>query len=49
LLGHGATVAWASDYLLERNWIQVCLMGGYDADMLRRLPRLLEEAVAVRA
>jgi aspartate aminotransferase-like enzyme len=49
LLGHGATVAWASDYLLERNWIQVCLMGAYDADMLRRLPGLLEEAVAVRA
>ena len=40
----GFLVSWASAYLRERNWIQVCLMGevGRDAlpPLLRELPRV---------
>jgi aspartate aminotransferase-like enzyme len=41
----GYEVAWRSGYLVERNWIQVALMGDYDRAALRRLPA----AVALQA
>ncbi len=34
----GCEVAWRSAYLVERNWIQVALMGDYDRGALRGLP-----------
>ena len=41
----GYEIAWRSAYLVERNWIQVALMGDYDRAALRRLPA----AVALQA
>jgi len=41
----GCEVAWRSAYLVERNWIQVALMGEYDRAALRGLPA----AVALQA
>jgi aspartate aminotransferase-like enzyme len=35
-----------SRYLVARNWLQVALMGGYDAAALRRLPAALAQAIA---
>ena len=34
----GYEIAWRSAYLVERNWIQVALMGDYDRAALRGLP-----------
>ena len=34
LAADGFLLAYRSDYLLERNWLQVCLMGEYDAATL---------------
>jgi aspartate aminotransferase-like enzyme len=34
----GYEVAWRSGYLIDRNWIQVALMGDYDRAALRALP-----------
>ncbi len=41
----GYEVAWRSAYLMDRNWIQVALMGDYDRAALRGLPA----AVAAQA
>jgi len=38
-------IAAASAYLLQRNWVQVCLMGEFDEVALRRVPRLLFRAL----
>ena len=41
----GTEIAWASGYLTKRNWVQICLMGEFDDDAVRDLPRLLMRAV----
>jgi aspartate aminotransferase-like enzyme len=42
----GIHIAWMSAYLRQRNWVQICLMGEFDAAALRRAPRLLAQAIA---
>lgn len=37
LAGRGLLVAYASDYLRRRNWIQVCLMGEFSTSSLDRV------------
>jgi aspartate aminotransferase-like enzyme/predicted N-acetyltransferase YhbS len=39
----GYELSYLSGYLVERNWIQVCLMGEHTCEDLAPLPRLLEE------
>ena len=34
----GIDIAWQSQYLRERNWLQICLMGELDETALRQLP-----------
>lgn len=41
----GYELSWASAYLRERNWIQVCLMGEHGREDLEPLPRLLSEVL----
>jgi aspartate aminotransferase-like enzyme len=43
---HGVEVAWKSDYLRQRNWLQVCLMGDIDPDAVESLPAILAHAVS---
>ena len=45
LLDQGFEIAWQSRYLLERNWLQVALMGEIDGSALRRLPAALGKLV----
>lgn len=45
LSAEGFEIAWQSRYLLERNWLQIALMGEIDDDALRRLPGALRAAV----
>jgi aspartate aminotransferase-like enzyme/N-acyl-L-homoserine lactone synthetase len=45
LASRGVLVAYRSDYLLARNWIQVCLMGEYASATIARLLAALAEAV----
>ncbi|TAN48890.1 MAG: aminotransferase class V-fold PLP-dependent enzyme [Betaproteobacteria bacterium] len=42
----GILLSAHSDYLVERNWIQVALMGEYDRGALRELPDAIAQAVA---
>src|SRR6185436_16009163 len=42
-------LSYLSGYLVERNWIQVCLMGEHTCEDLAPLPRLLAEVAALRA
>jgi hypothetical protein len=42
----GIHIAWMSAYLRQRSWVQICLMGEFDAAALRRAPRLLAQAIA---
>ena len=42
----GYLLSYKSEYLLRRNWIQVCLMGEWTQDHLRALPDLLVELAA---
>ena len=42
----GYLLSYKSEYLLRRNWIQVCLMGEWTQDHLRALPELLVELAA---
>ena len=45
-LGHaGYEVSWRSAYLVERNWIQIALMGEYERSALRALPDAVQNAV----
>jgi aspartate aminotransferase-like enzyme/GNAT superfamily N-acetyltransferase len=39
----GYELSYLSGYLIERNWIQVCLMGEHTCEDLALLPRLLAE------
>lgn len=39
--GLGFEIAWQSQYLVERNWMQIALMGAIDAGALRALPSAL--------
>jgi aspartate aminotransferase-like enzyme len=41
---HGWFVSFESGYLRQRNWLQLCLMGEYDAAALHALPGVLREA-----
>lgn len=41
LAAHGYLVSYQSRYLVERNWIQICLMGDYRIDGLPDLLRVL--------
>jgi aspartate aminotransferase-like enzyme len=46
----GIQIAWASGYLRERNWVQMCLMGEFDeAVALRGARRLAGEVVRATA
>jgi len=40
----GIQIAWASEYLQRRNWVQICLMGEFDHAAVRSLPHLLARA-----
>ena len=42
----GFHIAHQSEYLLQRNWLQICLMGEFDATVLGRLPGVLAAQVA---
>ncbi len=42
----GTQLSARSDYLVERNWIQVALMGEYDRGALRELPDAITRAMA---
>ena len=44
----GCLVSYQSDYLLKRNWIQVCLMGEYTRSMLEMLMLLMQRYRPVR-
>lgn len=46
LKDHGVLVSYRSDYLLERNWIQACVMG-VEAKSPEELVRLLEKELAL--
>lgn len=41
LAAHGFLLSYQSRYLVERNWIQICLMGDYRTDALPGLLRVL--------
>jgi aspartate aminotransferase-like enzyme/GNAT superfamily N-acetyltransferase len=45
----GFEIAWRSDYLSWRNWIQIALMGDYDRIALRLLPAAIARQVRVCA
>jgi aspartate aminotransferase-like enzyme/GNAT superfamily N-acetyltransferase len=45
----GFEIAWRSGYLMDRNWVQVALMGEYDRAALRELPAALARAARARA
>jgi aspartate aminotransferase-like enzyme len=45
----GYELSYLSGYLIERNWIQVCLMGEHTCEDLAPLPRLLAEITGLRA
>lgn len=44
----GTLLSYNSGYLLQRNWIQICLMGEWPRDHLETLPDLIAELVARR-
>ena len=44
----GYLLSYKSEYLLHRNWIQICLMGEWPRDHLETLPDMLAELVARR-
>jgi aspartate aminotransferase-like enzyme len=44
----GCLLSYNSGYLLQRNWIQICLMGEWPRDHLETLPDMLAELVARR-
>lgn len=43
----GFKLAWQSAYLQQRNWLQICLMGDWDAAALAVLPARLAQAAGV--
>jgi aspartate aminotransferase-like enzyme len=46
LAAHGFLVSYQSRYLVEHNWIQICLMGEYRTDALPDLLRVYEHLAA---
>jgi len=44
----GYLLSYNSEYLLKRNWIQICLMGEWSPDNLTTLPTLLASLCALR-
>lgn len=38
-------LSWESSYLLQRNWIQICLMGDFNEFVLHEIPLILEKEV----
>ena len=44
----GTLLSYNSGYLLQRNWIQICLMGEWPREHLETLPDLIAELVARR-
>jgi aspartate aminotransferase-like enzyme len=42
----GFHIAHRSEYLRRRNWLQICLMGEFDATVVGRLPGVLAAQVA---
>ena len=44
----GCLLSYNSGYLLQRNWIQICLMGEWPRDHLETLPDMLADLVARR-
>jgi aspartate aminotransferase-like enzyme len=44
----GFLLSYNSEYLLERNWIQICLMGEWSGDNLATLPGVLANLCAQR-
>ena len=43
LAARGLLLSYRSDYLLARNWIQICLMGQYTAHTIERMLSALGE------
>jgi aspartate aminotransferase-like enzyme len=43
----GYELSYLSGYLIERNWIQVCLMGEHTCEDLATLPRVMAEVVRI--
>ncbi|MHC1722820.1 MAG: GNAT family N-acetyltransferase [Aminipila sp.] len=43
----GYLVSFESNYLLQRNWIQICLMGDINKEQLDDLSRIYREAIGV--
>jgi aspartate aminotransferase-like enzyme len=44
----GYLLAHRSDYLVQRNWLQICLMGAWDHSALQILPEVLARQVQAR-
>jgi len=44
----GCLLSYNSGYLLQRNWIQICLMGEWPRDHLETLPDMIADLVARR-
>jgi aspartate aminotransferase-like enzyme/GNAT superfamily N-acetyltransferase len=44
----GVEISWRSAYLVQRNWIQIALMGEYDPGALRKLPVAIAHAAGAR-
>jgi hypothetical protein len=44
----GYLLNYQSEYLLRRNWIQICLMGEWEEESLRELPEALEQAAMMK-
>jgi aspartate aminotransferase-like enzyme len=42
----GFLLSYQSEYLLKRNWIQICLMGEWSGDVLTTLPDVLARRCA---
>ena len=45
----GYSIAYKSDYLLERNWVQVCLMGDLTSDVVTGMIQALRKSVHARS
>ena len=44
----GYLLSYRSEYLLKRNWIQICLMGEWSGEHLATLPEVLADLCAQR-
>jgi aspartate aminotransferase-like enzyme len=42
----GYSISYRSDYLLKRNWVQICLVGNFSQEDLRLLPAILGQILA---